>query len=230
MHQTDPATTPPEDEGAAESDSRRSGGRRRRPRKTLSEVLVEIGEDRTRESVAVNDLITLLGGRGRAGLILIFAFPNVLPTPPGVSGVLGLPLIYLSVQMMLGRVPWLPRIVGERSFPRDRFAQLVERLSPWLARAERLLRPRWSVLVGHRAEHVLGALCLVLAVVLSLPIPFGNMLPALAICLIALGVLERDGVWVALGILVGIVALTIVAGVVYALAKSALFLLFNAIV
>jgi hypothetical protein len=213
------------DDLAAEGDDRR-GGRPRR--KKLSEILTEIGKDTSRQEVAVDDLIALLGGRGRAGLMLLFALPNVLPAPPGLSGVLGLPLLYLSVQMMLGRVPWLPGFIGDRSMPRDRFAQLVERLGPVLARAERLLRPRWSLLVSHGAERVLGALCLVLAAVLALPIPFGNMLPAFAICLIALGILERDGVWVAVGTVVGLGALLLVAGVVYALARSAIFILVNA--
>jgi hypothetical protein len=204
-------------------------GRRGRPRrKKLSEILNEIGSDTSRQVVAVDDLIALLGGRGRAGLMLLFALPNVLPAPPGLSGVLGLPLLYLSVQMMLGRVPWLPGFIGDRAMPRDRFAQLVDRLGPVLARAERLLRPRWSLLVSHGAERVLGALCLVLAAVLALPIPFGNMLPAFAICLIALGILERDGVWVAVGSVVGIGSLLLVAGVVYALVKSAIFILVNA--
>lgn len=216
-----------EEESAPEGDDRPSGVTGRARRKPLSTILAEIGDDTSRDMVAINDLITFLGGRGRAALILLFAFPNVLPAPPGISGVLGFPLLYLSLQMMLGRVPWLPRFIGERAVRRDRFAQFVERLDPWLARAERLLRPRWAVLVGHRAEFVLGALCFVLSVVLALPIPLGNMLPAFAICLIALGILERDGVWVAVGTLVGLVSLFIVAGVVYALVKSAIFLLFN---
>ncbi len=210
-----------------ESEDRRRGGPKP-PRKTLSQILTEIGRDPARDVVAVDDLIAHLGGRGRAGLILIFAFPNVLPAPPGLSGVLGLPLLYLSVQMMLGRLPWLPGFIGDRSMPRERFAQLMERLGPWLGRAERLLRPRWSLLVSHGAERVLGALCLVLAAVLALPIPFGNILPAFAICLIALGILERDGVWVAAGTVVGLGSLLLVAGVVYALAKSAIFILLNA--
>lgn len=130
--------------------------------------------------------------------------------------------------MMLGRVPWLPRFIGQRSVARDRFALLVDTAAPWLARAERLLRPRWSWLVNHRAERVIGAFCLLLAAVLALPIPFGNMLPALAICLIALGVLERDGLWVLIGTVTGLVSLFIVAGVVYALVRSTIFLLLNA--
>jgi hypothetical protein len=211
-----------------EGEDRRGGAPGRPGRKTLSRILTEIGEDPSRDEVAVEDLVVILGGRGKAGLMLLFALPNVLPAPPGLSGVLGLPLLYLSFQMMLGRVPWLPGIIGDRSMPRDRFAQLVERLGPWLSRAERLLLPRWSPLVSHGAERVLGALCLVLAAVLALPIPFGNMLPAFAICLIALGILERDGVWVAIGTVVGTGALLLVAGVVYAIVKAAIFILLNA--
>jgi hypothetical protein len=223
-----PVVAHPTGDAASDEEDRRNGAPGKLRRKTLSEILTAIGQDTSREYIAVDDLIALLGGRGRAALILLFALPNVLPAPPGVSGVLGLPLLYLSVQMMLGRVPWLPAVIGGRSMPRDRFAQLVESLGPWLARAERLLHPRWSLLVSHGAEHVLGAICLVLAAVLALPIPFGNMLPAFAISLIALGILERDGVWVAAGTIVGIGALLLVAGVVYALVKSAIFILLNA--
>lgn len=196
-------------------------------RKPLSEILSDIAADPAREFVAIADLIATLGGRGRAALILLFAVPNVLPAPPGVSGLLGLPLLYLAVQMMQGRLPWLPQVIGARGMPRDRFARLVARLSPLLARAERLLRPRWPVLVSHRAERGLGAACLVLALVLVLPIPLGNMLPALAICLVALGVLERDGVWVLAGLATGALSLLIVGGVVLALAKAAIFLVLN---
>jgi hypothetical protein len=217
-----------DEDHSPDDDSRRRGHHSRVRKKTLSQILAEIGQDTSRQFVAVSDLISLLGGRGRAALILIFAFPNVLPAPPGVSGVLGLPLIYLSFQMMLGRMPWLPQIIADRSVPRDRFAQLIDRLAPWLARAERLLRPRWSFLVGHRAEYVLGALCLVLATVLALPIPLGNILPALSMCLIALGVLERDGVWVTIGVMLGLASLLLVTGVVYALIKSTIFLFLNA--
>lgn len=218
---------------AGEGDStdgtdRRSTAPARARSQTLSQVLSAIAADPVRDAIAVNDLITLLGGRGRAGLILLFALPNVLPAPPGMSGVLGLPLLYLSFQMMLGRAPWLPKFIGHRSVPRDRFALLVDTATPWLARAERLLRPRWSWLVNHRAERVIGAFCLLLAAVLALPIPFGNMLPALAISLIALGVLERDGLWVMIGTVTGLVSLFIVAGVVFALVKSTIFLLVNA--
>ena len=62
-----------------------------------------------------------------------------------------------------------------------------------------------------------------LAVVLSLPIPLGNTLPALAISVLALGVLERDGMWVLAGTAIAAFALAVVSGVVWAMAQAALY-------
>ena len=68
-------------------------------------------------------------------------------------------------------------------------------------------------LTGDTAERVIGAFYLVLAVILTLPIPLGNVLPALAISIIALGMIERDGVWVLAGFAVGVAAMIVVGGV-----------------
>ena len=199
------------------------------PRKRLSEFLTDITTDPSLSDITVSELMRLMEGRARAALILIFAFPNVLPAPPGLSALLGLPLLYLTSQMMLGRIPWLPRFIGARGMQRSTFAALVERAVPFLNRAERLLRPRWTWMVSHSAEKLLGALALILAVVVTLPIPLGNMMPAFAICLIALGVLERDGLWAGLGVVVGLAALLLSATVVYGILKAALFVVFGAL-
>lgn len=190
----------------------------------LSDVLRSIADDQSIDDVSFIDLIDHLGGRGRAVLILLFAFPNIFPAPPGLSSILGLPLLYLSYQMMLGRLPWLPAFIGERRISRERFAQLIVKLIPFLTRTEDMLRTRHSYLAGHTAERPLGALCLVLAIILALPIPLGNMMPALSICLMSLGILERDGVWASIGALIGIASIFLVASVVYAMAKVAFFI------
>ncbi len=218
----------------AEHDDRPHGLRRFRrktypERKRLATILEEIAEDGTRDRVSIRDLMESMDGRAMGALLLIFAFPNALPTPPGTSGILGLPLLYLSVQMMLGRMPWLPKIIAARSMARSDFAGLVTRVIPWLDRADKLMAPRLLWLCGPRAQQALGLACLILALVLFLPIPLGNMLPAFSICLIALGVLERDGLWILLGLLTGVTSLIIVSGVVYGLFRAVVFLFFNAI-
>ncbi|MDO8320804.1 exopolysaccharide biosynthesis protein, partial [Rhodoferax sp.] len=65
-----------------------SGGR------ALSTILWELSADTRRERIAISDLLVALGDRATGALIFIFAFPNVLPTPPGTSTILGAPLIF----------------------------------------------------------------------------------------------------------------------------------------
>lgn len=221
------------DERDAWSSDQNDAGRRskragRPPRKRLSQVLSEIAADDTRSHISVGDLLHLMEGRARAALIFLFAFSNVLPAPPGLSAILGLPLLYLTSQMMLGRIPWLPKLIGARGMSLAAFAATVDRMTPFLVRAEKMLRPRCTWVVSHGAETWLGALALGLAVVVSLPIPLGNMLPAFAICLIALGVLERDGLWALLGVIFGVAAILLSVTVVYAMCKAALFVLLGA--
>ena len=182
----------------------------------LSAALVGIVGNATSARVSVGDLLSALQDRALCGLILVFAATNVLPTPPGTSTVLGIPLIFLTAQLALGREgPWLPRWIAERSLDRLHFTAVIKRLAPWFARAERLFRPRLTTLTGGVAKQLLGGVCLLLSGILILPIPLGNMLPALAICLIALAVLERDGAVVLLGLVVAAVSLAVVSGVFY---------------
>lgn len=194
----------------------------------LSDMLSVIAADPRRERISIGNLMASMDARAMGALLLIFALPNVLPSLPGTSGILGLPLIYLTSQMMLGRLPWLPKFIATRSLARTDFAALVNRIEPWLARSERFLKPRLSWLVHEKAERLIGLVALFLSVILILPIPFGNMLPALAISLFALGLMEHDGIWVIAGFVVTIAATSVVAAVLYALLKSLIFVLSGA--
>ena len=77
-------------------------------KKRVSQILDAISVDERRDRVSVSDLMQAMDARAVAALILLFALPNVVPTPPGTSSILGLPLLYLTAQMMLGKLPWLP--------------------------------------------------------------------------------------------------------------------------
>jgi len=168
--------------------------------------------------------------RAFGALMLIFAAPNVLPTPPGFSSLFAAPLLLLTTQLALSRSrPWLPRLIADRSIAREHFASILEKAMPWLLRAERLLKPRLSFLTRPPFEQGIAILCLLLAVVLFLPIPLGNMLPAVSICLFSLAILERDGLAALLAAAVTAISIIVAWGVLYALIKSAIFILSNAL-
>ncbi|GHU29967.1 ABC transporter permease [Betaproteobacteria bacterium] len=192
-------------------------------RLSLSSILRLLAAEANRERISIRDLVNALGDRALAVLMFVFALPNVFPTPPGTSAVLGVPLIFLTAQLALGRKLWLPDFVCKRSLPFRDFQKLILRVTPWLERAESLLRPRASRLVHPPMEYVAGLICFILSVILALPIPLGNIPPAVAICLIALGILEKDGWWVAAGIVTSVVAVGIVLGVFFAVFETVSF-------
>jgi hypothetical protein len=192
----------------------------------LSEILTSIAANETRDRVSVADLFDVMRDRAFGALMLLFAVPNVFPLPPGSSAILAAPLVFLTAQLALARpTPWLPRFITERSISRSDFARTVAKVSPWLARIERLLRPRLGYLTRPPFEQLIGVMCLILAILLLLPIPLGNMPPALAICLFSLAILERDGIAALVGWLTAIVSIAIVWTVVYALVHSAIAIL-----
>lgn len=194
----------------------------------FSELLEQIAEDHEGERIGIGDLLQAMQGRAIAALLFIFAFPNILPTPPGVAAILGLPSIFLSFQLMLGSRPWLPHFIASRSMTIEAFRTIVRRATPVLSRAENLLKERWGALTSPLAQRLLGLVCLALSIALSLPIPLGNLMPSAAICVIALALLERDGLWVLFGLATTVAAFAWVGGMAYALIKSALFVVMNA--
>lgn len=195
---------------------------RRRPSRT-SELLLAFAREFPRERVQLRDLGEPLGNRSFGFLLLMFALPNTVPLGiPGLSTVTGIPLALVALQMIVGMpAPYLPRWLAERSIARANFQRLVEATVPWLRRLERLMRPRWLALTGLWGERWLGAFCFLLALVMALPIPFGNWLPSIGVALIALGLIEKDGALVTAGIVVGLLSLALMWGVIWALVEAA---------
>lgn len=169
------------------------------------------------ERTSLAAIMQALGDRAVLPLIVLFALPNMVPMPPGTSTVLGIPLVFFSLQWSLGRRPWLPAFVGRWSVPTHILASLVDRASGWLDRNGRWLRPRLTLFASRRWTPFAGWLCALLAFILALPIPLGNILPALAIVVLTLGMMQRDGVWVLGGLIATMVSFGVVWSVVVAL-------------
>ncbi|MDB5960889.1 MAG: Exopolysaccharide synthesis ExoD [Massilia sp.] len=191
----------------------------------LSQLLRQLADDTARERISVGDLLVVLGDRAIGALLFIFAVPNILPAPPGTSVILGAPLVFLAAQLTFGMRPWLPGLISRRSMSRKDFHGMLRRVLPWLERAEKLLLPRISMLALPPSEYIVGLVCLLLATVLVLPIPLGNMLPALSISLLALGLLERDGYAIVSGLVAAVAAAFVVSGVIWGIIESIGFML-----
>lgn len=181
------------------------------PRRGFSDVLGDLARSPA-ERISVAAILHAFGDRAFGALLLVFALPNALPMPPGTSAVLGAPLVFIAFQLMIGRpVLWLPKLITERSMKREDFASMAAKIDPWVRKLERLLKPRAQLLTTPFADRLTGAACFLLSLILALPIPFGNMPPAIAITAFALGMIESDGVAIGAGWLGTAISLAILA-------------------
>lgn len=184
------------------------------PPRRLSQVLCELAE-KSDGPVAVAAIRDALADRSFAALLAVFAAFNMLPLPPGTSVILGIPLVIVSVQMMLGRgEAWLPAFLLRKKVSRAHFDYAIRKLVPWLQWLERFVRPRYWPIPRAQTDIVIGVITFVLAIAVVVPVPLGNWLPALASAIIALALSERDGVLLGAGFAVAAISLAIIFAVV----------------
>ncbi|MGV8936962.1 MAG: exopolysaccharide biosynthesis protein [Allorhizobium sp.] len=181
----------------------------------LSDLLVRLSRVPSAK-ITIRDIAIALQDRSFGAFLLVFALPNLVPLPPGATFILGLPLVFIAWQMITsphGRV-FLPRRIGDYGFERQTFELIVSRLVPWLRRAEKWVLPRFWFLESRLAERLLGIFALFLAIVVVLPIPLGNWLPAFALAIIGFAHSERDGAGVLVGAVVGLASVALAGFVV----------------
>ena len=179
------------------------------PPQRVSDLLQSLSRTWPQERVSLGDVTRLLGDRGYGLLMFVLALPGAVP---GLSSIAAIPLALVALQLAVGLPrPWLPRFLAARSLSRADFARMVERVEPYLRRVEALLRPRFALLTGPIGERLMGAMCLVLALLLTVPILF-NLPLVVPIALMSLALLERDGVFAAIGLAVGVLVLGAVIG------------------
>jgi hypothetical protein len=146
-----------------------------------------------------------------------------VPLFPGGSAVLGAVMMLVAAQLMIGRHRlWLPGGLRRRSVERSGFARVVARVAPALRRVESLCRPRLSWLTNGAFERLIGLIVLIMAFVITLPIPvIGNIPPGIAVAVLSISLIERDG-WAAIaGAALACVALVVNAALVAGVAIAA---------
>ena len=176
---------------------------------SLSDVIESFGED-TRPVLTVGQMLEQFDSRAFGAMLFVFGLLNCLPLPPGSSTLLSLPILLLAPQIALGReIPWLPRKLVEHPLKRDDLRGLFRKLTPIVRRMELVTRPRLMILFASAGERLIGVVCTLLALVLVLPIPLGNLAPGATVAVLSLALLQRDGLLALLGYLMAAVSVGI---------------------
>lgn len=173
--------------------------------RTFSQVLEDLGlgDDPT---LTLDEVVASFGDRGIGALILVLSLMALFPWPPGGKAVFAAPIILLAVELAAQRNEvWLPKWLLKSSLNRATFRSATRRVIRPIRFVENLTRPRLTVLTGPINEVIIGILCVVLAMIMALPIPFGDALPGLALVFFALGIMQKDGAAILLGWLASLV-------------------------
>jgi hypothetical protein len=178
----------------------------------LSGVLVDIGASQ-QGRISLDDILDALSERSFGALMILFAALNLVPLPPGTSTIFGIPLVLLSIQMMLGlEQPWFPAFMRRKSMRSETYRRFIARIEPMLVRFEKLARPRYWFVPQIVVERGVSIVALLMSLIVILPVPIINQLPALSIILLSIGLGEQDGVWLGTGLLVAALAAGIAIG------------------
>ncbi len=167
------------------------------PRRRFSQELQELALKSAGRPTHLSDILQATQGREFDLFLVCISLPFVTPIPlPGLSAPFGLAVALIGARLAAGRKPWLPRRLLARELPPRFLTKLLNAASRIVRLLELCLRPRMAflheVLVFRR---VAGALIMLsgLLMVLPVPLPLSNSLPAWTVLLLAAGALERDG-------------------------------------
>jgi hypothetical protein len=178
------------------------------PLEPLSTALARVFAGPRADRLTLGAFLAGLRGRAYPFAVMAIDLPNCIPTGiPWLSTITGIPIVLLLVQQAMRlEIPSLPAVLARQALPRSKLQDFYNRSSPWLVRLERHVRPRHSWLLDDVAGVALFVALFVNAVVLALPIPFANLLPAWAVMFFAAAQLERDGLMAGLGWLLTVVS------------------------
>lgn len=183
------------------------------PQGSLADRLRLIMDRLPPEGVTLVEIRDLVGQDGlmvlTAFLTLIFLVPVSIP---GVSTVFGAAILLIGICRLFNRALWVPKSLEKRVVSTEKLRGAFNRGLVLFQRLERVSRPgRLKWLTTGGPIGVLNDLGLILgAVLLMMPfglIPLSNTLPAIALLLLAIGLLQRDGVCILLGHVMNVVTM-----------------------
>lgn len=164
------------------------------------------GEDGDGPKAMLGDIIEQLDERAFGFMLLLLALPCCLPFVYLLPQIVALPMLALAGQLALGRAsPWLPAKLKSRRFSIADFHTVIKRAQKYGGWIEKIARPRLLSLTSHTGSRIVGALLLVPTASILVPLPATNTIPGIGVAIASLGLIERDGLLVITGVLIGFI-------------------------
>ncbi len=174
------------------------------PERTLLQTIELLAQAAPEEGFSLREIFDRLDESAFGAGLFLLALPCCIPFLYGVPQVVALPMLALAFQMVIGREePWLPATLGKRKIDRKGLTQMATGGRKWFGWIEAIIRPRFSVITGRRSERVIGLFLFFFSASILTPLPMTNTVPGMAVAVTAFGLMQKDGLAVTAGIILG---------------------------
>lgn len=165
--------------------------------KRLSAELLKLADSVRDEDITLGQLMERLEGRVYTLLLVLLSVPFCQPVLiPGLSAPFGIVIALLGLRFALRQHPWLPKRALQMKLKAKVLPAIMRGGAKILRLFERFLHPRMVKIFDNPMTHLFAGLAISISgllLALPLPIPLTNIVPAVAIVLIAAAFSERDG-------------------------------------
>lgn len=169
----------------------------------------------------VSGIVDRLDERAFGLLILLLTIPCLVPGLPGAQ-IIAIGIFLLAIQVVIGRrEPWLPGWFMRAHVKKSWISAIAGFADKRLRWTEQVARPRLSFLTTGFGER-LAALIMALAAV-TVMLPITNTIPSIALTLLSLGLIQRDGLFALAGAVVALGWITLLSALVAGLLFGAGF-------
>lgn len=160
-----------------------------------SRLIKALDEIRNLPHITIGTIVEHVEGEALLIVCLVAILPFMQPIPiPGLSSLLGLIVLLQGIGLMIWSKPVLTKKLKNVNITHDKFERIYKvalKFSHFTSKLSAYKHPYTNSRISH---IICGASIIVSSAFLSLPlpIPFSNLVPALSIFLICIGLLEED--------------------------------------
>lgn len=195
-----------------------------------SETLQKIGHKRKNGKTKIAELMEDFHENGLLLAMIFFALPVAipLPYPPGFTTIMGIPLMILSVQMLMGsKKVRLPEKINNYELKNSTLKSISDKIVPIIESIEKYMKPRFNFARSVYCEQFVGFVCLIAATAVAIPLFMTNAIPALGITVMALGLMNRDGLIIIAGFIISVIGIIVAIAAIIASWLAIKYLLFS---
>lgn len=181
----------------------------------LGETLKQLLDTDDERGLSISEITCAVREKGFGLLLIVLSLPSALPVPaPGYSIPFGIAMAIIAAQIIIGRKRmWLPQRVSNYRIKRKLLQKAIG--SSFLARVEKLIKPRLRFLHSKLGHSLLSIIILIMAIFMMIPIPGTNTLPAMVIFAIGVSMVEEDGLVAICALLGSTIAAYISGKIIY---------------